>query len=112
MTPLKRCPFCGGEPTVTESRSEWVEVIYSTISCHTCKYWMNGSSSDTPGSLEGRWNRRRTDGLGNWIEGELAKLADSNMEVRTYWRWQALVECRKQMRKLLDGVGVQGRNAK
>jgi len=105
MSELLPCPFCGYELTEADiqpdEQSWWVD-------CSGCD--CRGPDRETMQEAIEDWNERRTDGFFNWIDGELAKLKDDGhpeYSVRTAHRRAALLDCQKQLRKLLNGMGVQ-----
>ena len=52
------------------------------------------------------WQRRRTDGMIAWLDAEIEKCNESRVSGLSVRRG-ALRECKKQLLKLLDGMGVQ-----
>lgn len=52
------------------------------------------------------WQRRRTDGMIAWLDAEIEKRNESLwFNIRT--QATALRQCKKQLLKLLDGMGVE-----
>ncbi|MDG9784685.1 Lar family restriction alleviation protein [Metapseudomonas otitidis] len=49
---LKPCPFCGTAP------SEYDQIGYSSVKCHTCKFSIKVRSEDGPPYAPEIWNRR------------------------------------------------------
>jgi Lar family restriction alleviation protein len=105
MPELLQCPFCGfplDEGDIQPGEGSW------WVDCSGCD--CRGPDREAMEEAIEAWNSRRTDGFENWIEGELAKLKDDGhpeYSVRSAHRRAALMDCRKQLRKLLGGMGVQ-----
>ena len=57
-------------------------------------------------SVVDRWNRRRTDGMIAWLDAEIRKCEKSDKDTLLGCR-VALHQCKKQLLKLLDGMGVE-----
>lgn len=109
------CPFCGYEAVAkvsaaSEPATYWVECTNYEQDCIATRICPFESHDATAAKAVETWNERRTDGFFRWIEAELAKLKDEGhpqFDVRSAHRRAALIECRKQLRKLLNGMGVQ-----
>ena len=74
-TPLKPCPFCGGEANISEHAYDW------WAHCADCGvgYWsrfFGGSASD----LRERWNRRATEQAIRWHESDKEMPTPSGVE--------------------------------
>lgn len=48
------CPFCGAAPT------EYDQIGYSSVKCHTCKFSIKVKAEDGPPYAPELWNRRST----------------------------------------------------
>lgn len=68
MSELKRCPFCGGEAKINDTRAGGsVQACMIMIKCKSCKVKMDGSAPLIEGDkfhieMINNWNRRADNG--------------------------------------------------
>ena len=72
-----------------------------TIECVDCGLMIEGSDRQ---KVVDAWKRRRTDGMIAWLDAETEFLGDVPHSLN---RQAAFRDCKKQLLKLLDGMGVE-----
>lgn len=97
---LKPCPCCGHRAELTDERTDYGD--WWTIECLGCGLMIEGSDRQ---KVIDAWQRRRTDGMIAWLDAEIAKCDESRLSI--VWRRNALLQCKQQLLKLLDGMGVE-----
>ena len=105
MSDLKPCPCCGHRAIeLWQERTSYDD--WWTIRCLNCDLMVEGS--DRQAVIE-RWQRRRTDGMIAWLDAEIEKWRHLNgvQLLHAVNRRDALIQCKKQLLKLLDGMGVE-----
>lgn len=106
MTDLKPCPFCGDIAKLTIERIYYDD--WYTIACVGCGLMIDGSDKQ---AVIDAWQRRRTDGMIAWLDAEIEKCDYTYHNFVTnevnFDRVKALQQCKQQLLKLLDGVGVK-----
>lgn len=101
MIDLKPCPCCGHR--AIELWKEFSDYgNWWTIECLGCGLMIKGSFSQ---KVIDAWQRRRTDGMIAWLDAEIEKCDKSRLSVMNVRR-SALLQCKNQLLKLLDGMGV------
>ena len=106
MSDLKPCPSCGHRAALREDRHDF-GIVWS-IECVDCGLMIEGSDKQ---KVIDAWQRRRTDGMIRWLDAEIEKCDESRLSVMNVRR-NALRECKQQLLKLLDGMGVRTWNAR
>ena len=101
MIHLKLCPCCGHRAELREERHDYG--IVWTIRCIDCDLMIEGSCRQ---KVIDAWQRRRTDGMIRWLDAEIEKCDESRVSGLSIRRG-ALLQCKKQLLKLLDGMGVE-----
>lgn len=96
---LLLCPCCGHRAELEDIPDEYGPQW--SIECDGCGLGLTTGIS--PDVIARAWNARRTDAFKRWIEGEIAKLG---VDVMSYHRGRALRECHGQLKKLLNGLGL------
>ena len=99
MSDLKPCPCCGHRAELREDRHDYG--IVWTIECSWCGLMIERSRKD---AAMHTWNSRRTDGMIAWLDAEIEFLDGVQNALN---RQAAFKDCKKQLLKLLDGMGVQ-----
>lgn len=98
---LKPCPCCGG-------RAEEIHLRHMGHSGHRIfcvECLITTETMHSRDSVVERWNRRRTDGMIAWLDAEIEKCKESPwFNIRS--QAKALRQCKRQLQKLLDGMGV------
>lgn len=97
---LKSCPCCGHRAELCEESTDYGD--WWTIRCIDCDLMIEGSCRQ---KVIDAWQRRRTDGMIAWLDAEIEKCDESRLSI--VWRINALLQCKQQLLKLLDGMGVQ-----
>ena len=93
---LNPCPCCG-------HRAELDYGPWWTIECVGCGLMIEGSDRQ---KIIDAWQRRRTDGMIAWLDAEIEKCDESRLSILNVRRF-SLQQCKQQLQKLLDGMGVQ-----
>lgn len=101
MIDLKPCPCCGHRAELAEERCDYGD--WYTIECVDCGLMIEGSDRQ---KIIDAWQRRRTDGMIRWLDAEIEKCRNTYC-INNYMREKALRDCKKQLLKLLDGMGVE-----
>ena len=102
MSDLKPCPCCGHCAELREEQHDYG--IVWTIECFWCGLMIEGSKKE---AVINTWNSRRTDGMVAWLDAEIEKCKWSSWEETARIRSVALRQCKQQLLKLLDGMGVE-----
>ena len=104
MIDIKPCPCCGHRAELREERTDYG--IVWTIECFWCGLMIEGSKKE---AVINTWNSRRTDGMIAWLDAEIEKWRHLNgvQLLHAVNRRDALRQCKMQLLKLLDGMGVQ-----
>lgn len=99
---LKPCPCCGHRAELREERHDYG--IVWTIECRYCGLMIDGGQ----GVIDA-WNSRRTDGMIAWLEEGIERWQHLNgvQSLHALSRRDTLIQCKKQLLKLLDGMGVE-----
>jgi hypothetical protein len=93
--PLLPCPFCGGNAMEYAYFYQQYQVI-----CRDCAAMVEGW---TQKKANEKWNNRRSTGLLNWLDSEIAKYRDSlDQSFVTEARRGELERCRKMVRRLMS----------
>ena len=101
MIDLKPCPCCGHRAELREERTDYGD--WFTIECLGCGLMIDGGDKQ---AVIDAWQRRRTDGMIAWLDAEIQKREESIwFNVRS--QASTLRDCKKQLLKLLDGMGVE-----
>ena len=98
---LPNCPCCGHRAELREERTDYGD--WYTIECLGCGLMIDGSDKQ---EIIDAWTRRRTDGMIRWLDAEIEKCNESRVSGLSIRRG-SLLQCKKQLVKLLDGMGVQ-----
>ena len=99
---LKPCPCCGHR--AIELWQELSDYSYwYTIGCVDCGLTIEGSYRQ---KAIYAWQRRRTDGMIAWLDAEIDECRNTYC-INNYQREKALRQCKQQLLKLLDGMGVE-----
>jgi hypothetical protein len=105
VSDLKSCPCCGHRAELQGERTDYGD--WCTIECLGCGLMIDGGDKQ---AIIDAWQRRRTDGMIAWLDAEIEKCnytyydyayCEVNLE-----RVKALQQCKQQLQKLLDGMGV------
>ena len=102
MIDLKPCPCCGHRAEQIHMRHLGIEGY--RIYCGGCH--ITTETMANRDSVVDRWNRRRTDGMIAWLDAEIEK-RDESLWFDDRAKARALRQCKKQLLKLLDGMGVE-----
>ena len=100
MIDLKPCPCCGHRARLTIERIYYDD--WYTIACLVCGLMIDGGDKQT---VIDAWACRRTDGMIAWLDAEIEKCDEYRFSVA--WRRNALCQCKQQLLKLLDKMGVE-----
>lgn len=99
---LKPCPFCGSNAEQIHMRHLGLDGY--RIYCSGC--YITTETMASRDSVVKRWNRRRTDGMIAWLDAEIEKREESPwFNIRS--QSTVLRQCKQQLLKLLDGMGVE-----
>lgn len=101
MIDLKPCPCCGHRAELNENYHDY-GIVWS-IECLGCGLLIDGADKQT---VINAWQRRRTDGMIAWLDAEIEKREES-LWFDDRAKARALRQCKKQLLKLLDGMGVE-----
>lgn len=101
MIDLKPCPCCGHRAELCTESTDYGD--WHTIECVNCGLMIEGSDKQ---KVIDAWQRRRTDGMIAWLDAEIRKCEQSDKDTLLGCR-VALHQCKKQLLKLLDGMGVE-----
>ena len=99
MINLKQCPCCGHRAELREERTDYG--IVWTIECWWCGLMIERLKKE---AVINAWNRRRIDGMIAWLDAEIEFLDGVPHALN---RQAAFRDCKKQLLKLLDGMGVE-----
>ena len=104
MIDLKPCPCCGHRAIEL-----WQELTdygdWWTIECLGCGLMIEGSDRQ---KVIDAWQRRRTDGMIAWLDAEIEKCERATyVDTVMVGKYNALRQCKNQLLKLLDGMGVK-----
>lgn len=104
MIDLKPCTCCGNRAALAEERCDYGD--WYTIECVDCGLMIEGSDRQ---KVIDAWQRRRTDGMIAWLDAEIEKWRHLNgvQSLHAVNRRDTLIQCKKQLLKLLDGMGVE-----
>ena len=97
----KPCPCCGHRAELCKESTDYGD--WWTIRCIDCDLMIEGSCRQ---KVIDAWQRRRTDGMIAWLDAEIEKCEKSETYTLLGCRF-ALHQCKKQLLKLLDGMGVE-----
>lgn len=100
MIDLNPCPCCGHRAELREDRHDYG--IVWTIECRYCGLMIDGGA----GVIDA-WNSRRTDGMIAWLDAEIEKRERATyVDTMRVGKYNALRDCKRQLLKLLNGMGV------
>ena len=106
MIDLNPCPCCGHRAELCKESTDYGD--WYTIECVGCGLMIEGSDRQ---KVIDAWQRRRTDGMIAWLDAEIEKCERSNkdalIQVAGVGATVAFKRCKKQLLKLLDGMGVE-----
>ena len=99
MIDLNPCPCCGHRAELCKESTDYGD--WYTIECVGCGLMIEGSDRQ---KVIDAWQRRRTDGMIAWLDAEIEFLDGVPHALN---RQAAFRDCKKQLLKLLDGMGVE-----
>ena len=95
---LDCCPFCSGDAELVIDCDEQYKIV-----CCECKASFSGTTKQR--AITG-WNNRRVNGFINWLDAEKEKFEATQQCVAGEVTVKVLTRCKKQLVKLLKGMGL------